>query len=143
MNNKMNKDINIKTEYKLEFFIRTPVKIVSCITILCILLLALFACSGESKLSGSYVWTVDDAYGSTQTYTFSGTNQIEEEVKTSIQDTPASAKAKGTYKISGNTIEITWTELPDDERFQFVSNTRNFEQKGSSLIIGTSEYKKK
>ena len=103
------------------------------VAILCLFVATLAACSGDTAISGSYACDVEQADGSilTTTYTFTGDDQVTVEATSSSGEILFTAS--GTYKIIGNSIEVTG--IREDI-------TVTFERRGSSLFNGDIELKK-
>ena len=89
-------------------------KIIALILIISILILILFSCGNNDKLSGTYVGS---SFGFRKSYTFDGD-------KVTVTDMTG-IPLNGTYKIDGDTITIkTWSEF-----------TYSFEKKSNNVIL--------
>lgn len=93
-----------------------------CAVILAVILLVLLTACGGSKLNGTYT---SQSFIS-QTFTFDGNN---------VTMSAFGINAYGTYKISGNQIEITYSMLGSEYTW-----TQPFSQSGNTINIGGTDF---
>ena len=100
-------------------------KVIVSITVLCILLSVLFACSNKPSLNGSYRHEAT-TYSATYTFTSDGKVTLE------LDDNSGKPRSgSGTYSITGDEITLT---------FDGTDHTTSFEQKDNSVVIDGIEY---
>ena len=121
----------------LSKFIKSTVLVAT----LFLMFVASTACSNNSNtLNGSYVREAEGY--STTVYTFSKNGHITLEMTVIAEGAPVIGNAKGTYAITGDTIELTWTEVPENDLFRFTDGTRSYDSKGKLIFINGYEFRK-
>ena len=99
------------------------------------LVLALFTACDSSKLAGTYYASGGNLFSGLQftSITFSGNNRVS-------MSALGIVGTKGTYRISGNSIELKYNEPSFVGEGKAVVKTMSFERKGKTIYLDGYEF---